>query len=250
MFSRTSHVLPDPVDEAEVEAEAVPRARRRMSGRVALSPEVMPARTWLGGPVAHVAKDMLDRLTALILLLLLAPMLVCVAVAVRATSEGPALFRHQRIGRGGRVFTMWKFRTMEAGADEQLAALLLSVDGAREPLFKVPADPRITPLGRTLRRWSLDELPQLVNVVCGKMSLVGPRPQVADEVALYTDREWQRLAMRPGITGLWQVSGRSQLPWKQAIELDLHYVRNWSLLLDAGVLLRTIGAVLSGRGAC
>lgn len=208
------------------------------------------ARPRLGGPAALLVKHLLDRTTALAMLLALLPLILGIALAVRLTSKGPALFRHQRIGRGGRPFTMWKFRTMQAGADGRLAGLLSEHDRAGEPLFKVPADPRITPFGRALRRWSLDELPQLVNVVCGQMSLVGPRPQVAAEVALYTEREWRRLAVRPGITGLWQVSGRSQLPWRQAIELDLHYVDSWSLPLDAGVLIRTVGAVVSGRGAC
>jgi lipopolysaccharide/colanic/teichoic acid biosynthesis glycosyltransferase len=203
-----------------------------------------------GGGGAWWLKHGVDRLVALLLLVALAPVLLGIALAVRLTSPGPALFRHQRIGQGGRPFRMWKFRTMTVDADAQLAALLDARGGAGEPLFKVSGDPRITPLGRRLRRWSLDELPQLINVLCGQMSLVGPRPQVAAEVALYTEREWRRLAVRPGITGLWQVSGRSQLAWRQAVELDLNYVEHWSPALDARVLIRTVGAVLSGRGAC
>lgn len=144
---------------------------------------------------------------------------------------------------------MWKFRSMRVDAADQLAELLSIYGRGDEPFFKIPDDPRITRLGKWLRRWSLDELPQLWNVAIGQMSLVGPRPQVDAEVLLYTEDAYDRLRVRPGITGLWQVSGRSRLSWNEAIRLDLHYVNTWSLLLDVRILARTVSAVLNGRGA-
>ncbi|GAA4639067.1 hypothetical protein GCM10023196_099250 [Actinoallomurus vinaceus] len=159
------------------------------------------------------------------------------------------LFVHERIGINGRPFRMWKFRSMRVGADDQLADLLQTHGRGSEPFFKVPDDPRVTRIGHWLRRWSLDELPQLWNVALGQMSLVGPRPQVHAEVALYTSRERGRLDVRPGLTGLWQISGRSTLPWQHAMELDLRYVAEWSLRLDIWILLKTLGAVVNGNGA-
>jgi lipopolysaccharide/colanic/teichoic acid biosynthesis glycosyltransferase len=203
----------------------------------------------LGGRAAHRMKHITDRLFALVGLLALAPLLMIIAVAVAFSGPGPVLFVHERIGRNGKPFRMWKFRTMRTGTDDQLAELLHLHGRDDEPFFKVPNDPRVTRLGYWLRRWSLDELPQLWNVLVGHMSLVGPRPQVSAEVALYGEREQDRLRVRPGLTGLWQVSGRSQLPWKQAIGLDLYYVDNWSLLMDLKILVRTIEAVINGRGA-
>ena len=149
------------------------------------------------------------------------------------------LFRSQiRVGRDGRCFTLYKFRTMVADAEQQKALLAASneADGA---LFKIRRDPRITPIGGWLRRWSLDELPQLLNVVRGDMSLVGPRPALPDETARYGDHMRRRLVVKPGITGLWQVSGRSDLAWEEAVRLDLRYVENWSLALDLQILWKT-----------
>jgi lipopolysaccharide/colanic/teichoic acid biosynthesis glycosyltransferase len=164
---------------------------------------------------------------------------------VRLTSPGPAFFRQTRVGRDGREFQIWKLRTMFVGADTA------PVDGndADGILFKLRRDPRVTPLGHFLRRWSLDELPQLWNVVRGSMSLVGPRPPLPREVAQYGDDVRRRLLVTPGLTGLWQVSGRSDLAWDEAVRLDLQYVENWSLSLDLVVLLRTMTAVLRRRGA-
>jgi lipopolysaccharide/colanic/teichoic acid biosynthesis glycosyltransferase len=147
------------------------------------------------------------------------------------------------------MFTVWKFRTMVDGAEARLGEVLRRHGKQRQPLFKAPDDPRITPLGRLLRKYSLDELPQLFNVIRGEMSLVGPRPHQSWEIAQYGPRELARLRVRPGLTGLWQVSGRSSLPWEVAIDLDLQYIEHWSLMSDARILLRTPLAVLRGDGA-
>ncbi|MEV0614921.1 sugar transferase [Nonomuraea sp. NPDC050404] len=194
----------------------------------------------------QLVKNVFDRLVAAALLVLLAPALVALAVAVRATSPGPALFRQTRVGRDGRVFTIVKFRTMRRGSEEQKITLVSDGDGV---LFKVRNDPRVTPLGARLRRHSLDELPQLINVVRGHMSLVGPRPPLPDEVARYGDDVRRRLLVRPGLTGLWQVSGRSDLSWEESVRLDLRYVENWSLTLDLQILWKTWSAVARGQGA-
>jgi exopolysaccharide biosynthesis polyprenyl glycosylphosphotransferase len=214
----------------------------------------------LGGlPLLHVeepefrgarrlAKEVLDRCAAAMLLLLLGPALLAIATAIRIDSPGPAIFRQTRIGLRGRPFGVTKFRTMRAGADGEIAALAHLNEGDG-PLFKIRQDPRITGVGRWLRRYSLDELPQLWNVLSGSMSLVGPRPPLPSEVERYASEVRRRLLVKPGITGLWQVSGRSDLSWEDAVWLDLHYVENWSVGLDALVLWKTVGAVLSGRGA-
>ena len=194
-------------------------------------------------------KDVVDRVAAAVLIVVLFPLLPAVALAVMATSPGPAIFTQERIGRQGRHFRIWKFRTMVNGAHVQLDGLLTIHGRDGEPLIKVPNDPRVTKLGAVLRRTSLDELPQLVNVLAGHMSLVGPRPQVAAEVALYRPRDWPRLAVKPGITGLWQVSGRSSLTWDQAIACDLEYVHDWSHWLDLKILMRTVVMVARRDGA-
>ena len=162
---------------------------------------------------------------------------------------GSDLFRQQRIGRGGVTFGCWKFRTMVIDAESQLAQLHEELGVEAGVFAKIKGDPRITPPGRWLRRLSLDELPQLVNVLRGDMSLVGPRPQVADEVALYDHAMARRLHVRPGMTGLWQVSGRSDLSLEEAIRLDLYYVDNWSMIQDLNILFRTIRAVFGSSGA-
>ncbi|TMQ91784.1 sugar transferase [Actinomadura soli] len=201
----------------------------------------------LGGP-RRVLKAAADCVLALSLTALFAPVLAVIVVAVRLDSRGPAIFRQRRVGRDGREFTMYKFRTMAVDAESRRAALVAAneSDGV---LFKIRADPRITRAGRFLRRWSLDELPQLLNVVKGEMSLVGPRPPLPDEVARYGEDAVRRLLVPPGMTGLWQVSGRSDLSWEDAVRLDLYYVENWSIAADLTILWKTAGAVLRGRGA-
>ena len=198
--------------------------------------------------IRTVIKSAFDRTSALLGLLVLLPLLLLIALAVRLTSPGPALFMQLRVGRDGKPFWVWKFRSMYADAEARL-------EGLRERnehdglLFKVRDDPRITPLGRRLRMYSMDELPQLVNVLRGDMSLVGPRPPLPSEVAQYVGHTHRRLLVKPGITGLWQVSGRSDLSWEETVRLDLQYVENWSLGLDLTVLARTIVTVARGNGA-
>lgn len=196
----------------------------------------------------RVAKRLADIVCSAAMLVVLAPALLLIAAAVRATSPGPALFRQARIGRNGEPFHILKFRTMYEGADAELATLLAAQGTDDRPLFKVRDDPRVTPLGRFLRKYSIDEFPQLLNVLSGSMSLVGPRPQVHAEVALYSDAAKRRLLIRPGMTGPWQVSGRSSLDWEEAMRLDLSYVENWSLLGDAAILVKTVKAVVSPGG--
>ena len=196
----------------------------------------------------RVIKEIFDRFGALTLLATFAPVLLGVALWVRCTSRGPVLFRQVRVGRDGREFRIFKFRSMYVDAEARLAGLkhLNEHDGV---LFKIRDDPRVTPAGRWLRRFSLDELPQLLNVLAGQMSLVGPRPPLPAEVAAYADDVRRRLAVKPGMTGLWQVSGRSDLTWEEAVRLDLRYVENWSMSLDLVILLRTMTAVVRSSGA-
>ncbi|MGW9076309.1 sugar transferase [Streptomyces kronopolitis] len=193
-------------------------------------------------------KQATDRLGALLLLTLLAPVFAVVAAAIRCTTAGPVFYWQIRVGRDLRSFRMWKFRTMVVTADRMRAALEQANehDGA---MFKMRRDPRVTPVGRLLRRFSLDELPQLFNVLAGHMSLVGPRPPLPEEVERYDGTEIRRLSVKPGLTGLWQVSGRSDLSWDETVALDLSYVDNWSYSRDIGVLMRTVRAVVDGRGA-
>jgi len=198
--------------------------------------------------VQPVLKSVLDRTGAALGLLLLSPVFGLVAAAVRLTSQGPAFHRQIRYGQGCVPFTMWKFRTMVVDAEERKNEL----NGANENdglMFKMRRDPRVTRIGRVLRRLSLDELPQLLNVLRGEMSMVGPRPPLPDEVARYDEVEVRRLAVKPGITGLWQVSGRSDLSWDETLAIDLRYVDNWSLSGDVDVMARTLRAVVDGRGA-
>jgi exopolysaccharide biosynthesis polyprenyl glycosylphosphotransferase len=196
----------------------------------------------------RVVKDGVDRVVAGVAILLLAPVLVAIAVAVRASSEGPVFFHQERIGLNGRPFRMLKFRSMVTDADRRLEEIRGEniSDGL---LFKMRDDPRVTPVGRVLRRLSLDELPQLFNVLTGSMSLVGPRPPLPTEVARYDMSVRRRLLVKPGLTGLWQISGRSDLPWEEAVRLDLRYVENWSMSLDLLILWKTARAVLSRSGA-
>ena len=196
----------------------------------------------------RVVKTVLDRSVALGALLVLAPLFGALALAVRLTSPGGVFYRQQRIGLNGEPFTMLKFRSMVVDADRQVEAL--SADNISDGLlFKMRSDPRVTPVGRWLRRLSLDELPQLVNVLTGTMSLVGPRPPLPQEVARYDSSVSRRLLVKPGLTGLWQISGRSDLPWEEAVRLDLRYVENWSLALDLQILWKTARAVATASGA-
>jgi exopolysaccharide biosynthesis polyprenyl glycosylphosphotransferase len=202
--------------------------------------------TFTGG--RRVIKEVVDRLGAALLLLLCAPLMALVALLVVADSRGGAFYRQRRVGKDGREFTMLKFRTMVVGAHRARAALADRNEGAG-PLFKLRRDPRVTRVGTVLRRYSLDELPQLVNVLTGSMSLVGPRPPLPEESAAYGPDIRRRLLVKPGLTGLWQISGRSDLPWEEAVRLDLRYVEDWSLALDTVILWKTLRAVLYGQGA-
>ncbi|MEP0775835.1 MAG: sugar transferase [Acidobacteriota bacterium] len=199
-------------------------------------------------PLPLFAKRVMDVVLSATALVLSLPLWPLIALAIRLSSPGPILYRQQRCGLHGRRFTLLKFRTMvvDAEARQQEVGHLNVVNG---PAFKAPNDPRVTPVGRVLRRLSLDEIPQLLHVLKGEMSLVGPRPPIPAEVERYQPWQRRRLAMKPGITGLWQVSGRSELDWDTWMELDLAYIDSWSLWLDLTILLRTIPAVLSGRGA-
>ncbi len=194
-------------------------------------------------------KVLFDRTVAGLLLVMFSPLLVGTAIAVKLTSPGPVFYYQERIGRRGEPFKMTKFRSMRTGADAELASLLAEQGTADKPLFKVTNDPRITKVGGFIRRFSIDELPQLLNVLKGDMSLVGPRPQQQAEVDLYDDKAHRRLTVRPGMTGLWQVSGRSDLSWEEAIRLDTSYVENWSMIGDLLILWRTVRAVLGSDGA-
>ncbi|WP_241490490.1 sugar transferase [Microbacterium testaceum] len=193
----------------------------------------------------RVLKRAFDIVGSATLILLLSPVLLTVAALVRMSGPGRILFHQQRVGQGGAHFGMLKFRSMVDGADARLRELLVEQGRDGTPLFKVENDPRVTPIGRWLRKYSLDELPQLFNVLRGHMSLVGPRPQRDAEVAFYDDDARRRLIVRPGMSGLWQVSGRSALAWDDAIRLDLFYVENWSLVGDIVILARTLKAVVA-----
>ena len=197
----------------------------------------------------RLTKEASDRVLAAVGLVVLSPLLLALSLAVRVTSRGPVLFRQVRVGLGGRHFVMYKFRTMVADAETRLSDLahLNEHDGV---LFKIRHDPRVTRVGRFLRRWSLDELPQLWNVLRGDMSIVGPRPPLPSEVERYGQQVRRRLLVKPGLTGLWQVNGRAGLPWEEAVRLDLYYVENWSLSMDAVIIARSVTAVMRGRGAC
>jgi exopolysaccharide biosynthesis polyprenyl glycosylphosphotransferase len=196
----------------------------------------------------RVTKDVFDRSTAVVAVVVLLPALLVLALAVKTTSRGPVLYRHERIGRAGRPFRVLKFRTMVPGADGHVGTLMAQNEG-NAVQFKMKQDPRVTRVGAVMRRYSLDELPQLFNVIGGTMSLVGPRPHVTREVEQYGLAMRRRLLVKPGITGLWQVSGRSDLSWDDSVRIDVRYVENWSLAFDLMILGKTLGAVLRGSGA-
>lgn len=208
-------------------------------------------------PVGHPGYDgvkwVLDVALAGAALVLLSPIWLVIAILIRVTSPGPALFRATVIGKAGRPFSYFKFRSMITGDDrhhrEWLRDFVARDAPYRDRIYKVEADPRITPVGRVLRRLSLDEVPQLINVLRGEMSIVGPRPPIPFEYELYDERAKRRLAVKPGITGLYQVTARSQVPFSRMLALDLEYIERRSLGLDIEIMVRTVGVMLAGRGA-
>jgi exopolysaccharide biosynthesis polyprenyl glycosylphosphotransferase len=232
---------------------------------------VAPSLTDIGGPRIHMrpvaglplihvetpkytvrqrfTKRSFDILGSVCLSVILLPVFLVLTVAVKLSSKGPAFYKQERVGRGGRHFSMLKFRSMVIDADDELASLLKEQGTDGTPLFKVQDDPRVTPVGKVLRKYSLDEFPQIFNVLLGDMSLVGPRPQRDGEVALYDEAARRRLNAKPGMSGLWQVSGRSNLTWEDAIRLDLYYVENWSLAGDIAILAKTVREVIAPKGA-
>jgi lipopolysaccharide/colanic/teichoic acid biosynthesis glycosyltransferase len=203
-----------------------------------------------------ITRRLMDLVIAAAMIVLLSPLLIAVAIAIRLDSRGPALFRQRRVGYGEREFTIFKFRSMRTDADpgghrDYVTALIKgkAANGGRENLYKLAVDDRITPVGRWIRRWSLDELPQLFNVVSGDMTLVGPRPAIPYEVAEYPSWYLDRFAVKPGLTGLWQVSGRNERTYEEMVRLDIEYAERRSLLLDISILARTPFTVLARRGA-
>jgi exopolysaccharide biosynthesis polyprenyl glycosylphosphotransferase len=200
------------------------------------------------GGAKQVIKTVFDKVAAGFALIALSPLFVLIALAIRMDDQGPVVFRQTRVGRDGQTFRLFKFRTMVVDAEQRRLALEAFNEGAGV-LFKMRNDPRVTKVGAGLRRWSLDELPQLLNVLVGDMSLVGPRPALPREVERYGDHMRRRLVVKPGLTGLWQVSGRSGLSWDEATRLDLRYVDNWSIMLDLQILWKTFSAVIHGSGA-
>jgi lipopolysaccharide/colanic/teichoic acid biosynthesis glycosyltransferase len=210
--------------------------------------------TVIGTPRERLAKDVacrgLDLVATVVLLLVLMPLLLAIALIIKLDSPGPVLFRQKRVGRDRRQFLVAKFRTMRHGADHDVHRdYMLALIESGTPAPKLAGDARVTRFGGFLRRTSLDELPQLWNVLRGEMSLVGPRPSIPYEVERYPAHWFQRFAVKPGVTGLWQVSGRSEVSLEEMIALDVEYARRRSLLLNVWILLRTIPAVLSMRGA-
>jgi exopolysaccharide biosynthesis polyprenyl glycosylphosphotransferase len=220
--------------------------------RVTIRPLGRHPAVYLEPPKRHgwrgAAKHLFDLVAAGTILLITLPFIAVCAVIVKLTSKGPAFFAQERVGRDAKSFNVYKLRTMVADAEEQLIDLR-EKNEADGPLFKMSDDPRVTPFGRFLRKYSLDELPQMWNVIKGDMSLVGPRPALPREVAKWGDEVFDRLRVRPGITGMWQVSGRSDSSFEEYLRLDLYYVDNWSILVDVAILLRTVPAVMGASGA-
>ncbi len=226
-------------------------AIRRLSRPSTAARPVACAKASRGHPRSRAIKAGLDFVIAALMLIFLSPLLLAIAASVR-TDGGPALYAQTRVGMGGRRFRCFKFRTMVVDAGRRLRELLDSDPAAAAEWArtqKLVSDPRVTAIGAYLRRTSLDELPQLLNVLRGEMSLVGPRPIVEDEIGRYSEGIASYYAVRPGMTGLWQVSGRSQTTYAYRVQLDVSYVKNWSLLRDLSILLRTVPAVLLRRGA-
>ena len=247
--------LPDAPAPAEAAAPAIVVDLRSKAPVVELAPasfrqlRLFEEARLLRAPRWKLAvKRFIDILGAVVAIVLLSPIMIAAAIAVAVSSPGPVLFKQTRIGRNGVPFTFLKFRSMYQDAEERLEALR-AVNEKLGPIFKIRNDMRMTRVGRVLRRCSVDELPQLFHVLAGQMTLVGPRPPLPNEVAQYDERSWGRLLAKPGITCTWQVSGRSDLDFDTWVSMDLEYIENWGLGLDFKLLLATVPAVLSGRGA-
>ncbi len=241
------------LETMDVDLVVAPGVMDVAEGRLALRPVA-------GFPLLHVEKPQyqeakcfqkraFDFCFALAALLATSPLLIASAVAVKLTSKGPVFYPSERIGLDGKPFTMLKFRTMVDGADKQIDHLLALNESAGGMLFKIRQDPRVTPVGGLLRRFSIDELPQFINVLKRDMSVVGPRPPLGREVAKYNGDVKRRMLVKPGVTGLWQVSGRSDLSWDESVRLDLSYVDNWSMASDLLIIAKTVKAVLISDGA-
>jgi exopolysaccharide biosynthesis polyprenyl glycosylphosphotransferase len=198
---------------------------------------------------AYLVKRLIDIIASILLLLLLMPLFMTIMLLIFLSSPGPVFYKQTRVGRWGKLFTMWKFRSMYCDADARLKEIMAQNEMTGGVIFKMKNDPRIIPIGRFIRKASIDELPQLWNVLKGDMSLVGPRPALPSEVNQYSLQDRQRLEVIPGITCIWQVSGRSDIPFPQQVQLDVQYIQSQSLLLDLKLLLKTIPAVLLSRGA-
>lgn len=255
----TEHLGPEGMRTLAWELQAVDVDLVVAPGVVDVAGPRLKIRPVAGLPLLHVeepqyegasrfAKLAFDLLVAGVVLLLSSPLLLFAALAIRLTSRGPVLYKAERVGLNGESFTMYKLRSMTADADTKVIELA-GVNEAAGPLFKIRHDPRVTPVGKVLRRFSVDELPQLANVLLGHMSVVGPRPPLRREVDTYTGDVHRRLLVKPGVTGLWQVSGRSDLSWEESVRLDLSYVENWSMVQDLLIVWRTVRAVLRSDGA-
>jgi len=231
-----------PLDLYDTRAASV--VPRKLAGRPAFSLEIQSQHP--GWKLA--VKRGIDIVGATIVLVLALPVMAVVAAAIKRDSPGPVFYGQARCGRHGREFRFWKFRTMYVGSEAR-AAEIQELNEQSGPVFKAKHDPRVTKVGRFLRRYSIDEMPQLLNVLAGQMSLVGPRPPLPSEVSHYELDHRGRLSMRPGITCLWQISGRNEIPFEDWVKLDLEYLERWSLSLDMAILVATVPAVLSGRGA-
>jgi lipopolysaccharide/colanic/teichoic acid biosynthesis glycosyltransferase len=228
----------------------VQRAGARSSRPTVVTPLHLAAAGPALGLIDAAVKRCFDLVIAGFALIVFAPVMTLLAILVKLDSPGPALFVQIRVGQGGRTFRMLKLRTMRDGAEQERDAVAELNQHDDPRLFKIPADPRVTRLGRVIRRWSLDELPQLYNILVGDMSLVGPRPFFESDLADYEAHHFRRLAVKPGLSGLWQVSGRSDIvDFEEVVRLDRHYIEHWSLALDLEILARTVPAVVSRRGA-
>lgn len=199
--------------------------------------------------LSRLTKRTFDFLVSLTVTILLSPIILITALTIKLTDKGPVFYKQERIGFLGKPFLIWKFRSMRTNSDQLEAELIAQRDAGNEVLFKMKDDPRITPIGKFIRRFSIDELPQLFNVIGGSMSLIGPRPPLPREVKQYEDEVYRKFLVKPGITGLWQVSGRSNLSWDESVRMDLYYVENWSFIGDLRILWRTAKAVVDGDGA-
>ena len=250
-FSELARAL----EQESVDMVVVPALTDISAARLVSRPVAGLPLLFVGQPrslqASRLGKRIFDLVFSLFFMVLFAPVMLIAALAIRREDNGPVLFRQRRVGLKGDEFVCLKLRTMTVNAENRLDEVRSSTqgDGAQKVLFKLPTDPRITATGQFLRRYSIDELPQFWNVVRGEMSIVGPRPALPGEVEQYESHVHRRLDVRPGITGLWQVSGRSDLEWDETVRLDLYYVDNWSLFQDLAIVYRTVGAVFRGTGA-